>query len=101
MTSRILVAAAAALLVAAPSLAQQAGSHNPAIKDSSAHGVAAPAKGANSFTRGQATKRLAKAGYTGITGLTKDSDGVWMATATKDGKSVQVGLDYKGNVTVR
>ena len=101
MTNRLFAAAAAILVAASPALAQQAGSHNPAVKDSSPHGVAAPAKGSNSFTRGQATKRLAKAGYTGITGLTKDANGVWMGTATKDGKSVQVGLDYKGNITVQ
>lgn len=57
-----------------------------------------PAKGANSFTRGQARSRIAKKGYTHVTGLKKDSDGVWRGTGTKDGAPVQVWLDYKGNV---
>ena len=57
-----------------------------------------PAKGANSFTKRQATARIGKKGYTHVTGLTKDADGVWRGTGTKDGQPVQVWLDYKGNV---
>ncbi len=30
-----------------------------------------------------------------------DDKGVWQATATKDGKSVSVALDYQGNVTAQ
>jgi len=33
--------------------------------------------------------------------LAKDKDGVWRGSATKAGKKVNVGLDYKGNVTAR
>lgn len=75
-------------------------SHNPAVKDSAARGVTAPARGRNSFTQGQAKKRLAKAGYM-VSALTKDANGAWTGTATKDGQSVTVMLDYKGNVTTR
>ncbi len=57
-----------------------------------------PAKGANSFTKRQAAGRIAKKGYTHVTGLTKDADGVWRGTGMKGGQSVQVWLDYKGNV---
>jgi hypothetical protein len=57
-----------------------------------------PAKGANSFTKHQAWKRIAGKGYSHVKGLAKDSDGVWRGTATKDGQPVQVWLDYKGNV---
>ena len=57
-----------------------------------------PAKGANSFTKRQAASRIAKKGYTHVTGLTKDADGVWRGTGMKGGQSVQVWLDYKGNV---
>jgi hypothetical protein len=57
-----------------------------------------PAKGRNSFTRKQAAHRIASKGYTHVTGLKKDSDGVWRGTGTKDGAPVQVWLDYKGNV---
>ena len=100
---KTLALATAALIIASgtAAVAQQAGSHNPAVKDSAPHAMSMPAKGANSFTKDQATKRLAKAGYTGITALTKDTNGVWMGTAMKGGKSVNVGLDYKGNITTR
>lgn len=96
--------AAAALVAAAgsPAIAQsgQAGSHNPAIKDGAPHTTAAPARGANSFTEAQARGRFAKAGYTGLSKLTKQ-DGLWQGTAMKGGKRATVMLDYKGNVTAR
>ena len=57
-----------------------------------------PAKGANSFTMRQARSRIAKKGYTHVTGLAKDANGVWRGQGTKDGQPVQVWLDYKGNV---
>jgi hypothetical protein len=57
-----------------------------------------PAKGANSFSKHQAAKRIAGKGYSHVKGLAKDSDGVWRGTAMKDGQPVQVWLDYKGNV---
>ena len=58
----------------------------------------APLKGANSFTEGQAKDRAIAWGATGVNGLTKDADGIWRGTATMDGKSSQVAVDYKGNV---
>ena len=60
-------------------------------------GSAKPA--ANSFTRGQAAKHIEKSGYTGVSGLTKGSDGVWRGSAMKNGAPVSVALDFKGNVT--
>jgi periplasmic protein CpxP/Spy len=58
-------------------------------------------KGANSFTEGEARSRLAKAGYTDAKDLKKDADGIWRGTATHGGQSVQVGLDFKGNVSAQ
>ena len=78
----------------------QAGSHNPALKNGVPHQVAAPASGANSFTEHQARGRFIKAGYIGLSKLTK-SDGLWQGTAMKAGKRATVMLDYKGNVTAR
>jgi hypothetical protein len=57
-----------------------------------------PAKGANSFTMTEASKRIANTGFTNVTGLSKDTDGVWHGHAQKDGTSTGVWLDYKGNV---
>ncbi|MBI2738917.1 MAG: hypothetical protein HYX38_20500 [Rhodospirillales bacterium] len=58
----------------------------------------APLKGANSFTEGQAKDRILAAGLTGVSSLAKDGDGIWRASAIKDGKSVKVAVDFKGNV---
>ena len=58
----------------------------------------APLKGANSFTEGQAKDRALSHGLTGVADLKKDADGIWRGTAMQDGKSVQIAVDYKGNV---
>jgi hypothetical protein len=57
-----------------------------------------PAKGHNSFTMKQAATRIAAKGYTDVTGLKKDANGIWRGTGTKDGAAVHVWLDYKGNI---
>jgi hypothetical protein len=58
----------------------------------------APLKGANSFTEGQAKDRALSRGMTSVGELKKDADGIWRGPAMQDGKSVQVAVDYKGNV---
>jgi hypothetical protein len=58
----------------------------------------APLEGANSFTEGQARDWALSAGYSDVSTLTKDDKGIWRGTASKDGKSVKVAVDYKGNV---
>lgn len=65
-----------------------------------AHMVAASAleKGANSFTEGQARSRLERAGLSNLSDLKKDDLGIWRGKAMRSGKSVSVGLDYKGNI---
>jgi hypothetical protein len=102
MISRILIAGG--LMMATGAIAQTAthtGSHNPAVKDSSPAPVAAPAAGANSFSEDQARGRFAKAGFASVTALAKDDNGVWRGKAMKGRKSVNVALDYKGNVSSR
>jgi len=61
----------------------------------------APLKGANSFTEGQAKDRAAAEGIMPTGTLSKDNDGIWRGQATQDGKSVQVAVDYKGNVVTQ
>lgn len=39
-------------------------------------------------------------GYSDISQLTKDANGNWVATATKDGKTVAVTVDRKDRITV-
>jgi len=100
MLRYLLAVPAIALLGAGVSAQTQAGSHNPALKNGAPHQVAAPAKGANSFTEDQARGRFAKAGYTVASKLTKQN-GLWQGMATKGGKRMTVMLDYKGNITTR
>jgi len=61
--------------------------------------AAAPVAGANSFTLAQAQKRMEDQGYTQVSGLAKDDKSIWRGHAMKDGKAVDVALDYQGNIT--
>ncbi|MBZ3695431.1 MULTISPECIES: PepSY domain-containing protein [Phyllobacterium] len=71
----------------------------PAIATPDSSNAAAPVPGKNSFTAGQAKERLEAKGYTDVTAFNKGDDGIWSASAMKDGKVVQVKLDYQGNIT--
>ena len=77
--------------------AAASGDRNQAVATTSQDAME-PASGASSFTEGQARGRIEDKGYTAVTGLTKDDNGVWRGTATKDGSSAQVWMDYKGNI---
>ena len=93
----IIGAMAAALL----SSAAYADSHNPAVKSSKPVATHVAAKGHNSFTEAQARGRIEKAGYTDVGKLTKNRNGIWQGSASKGGQKVNIGLDYKGNVSLR
>jgi hypothetical protein len=58
----------------------------------------APLPGANSFTEAQAKSRLEANGYTNVMDLKKDDNGVWKGKATNAGASVNVSVDYRGNI---
>lgn len=89
----------AAALGASVALAQSAQSQgNPAVKDPQPITNVQLEPGANSFTEGQARSRLEDAGFKDVADLKKDDQGIWRAKAQKDGRSVNVGLDYKGNI---
>lgn len=74
---------------------------NPAVKTTEGNNPGAPFAGANSFTEGQAKSRIESRGYTNVSSLTKDTQGIWRGKADKEGKSFEVSLDYQGNVVVR
>jgi opacity protein-like surface antigen len=78
----------------------QKGPQNSAINSSDKQ-VNAPVQGRNSFTEGEAKSRIEKAGFSNVSGLKKDDTGVWRGKAMKDGQSVDVSLDYQGNVVTR
>ncbi len=71
----------------------------PAIATPDTQNPAAPVPGENSFTERQAKERIESKGYAEITALTKGEDGIWIASAMKDGKPFEVKLDYQGNIT--
>ncbi len=73
------------------------GDSNQAIATTGAN-APQPAKGANSFSDGEARRRIESSGYATVADLKKDGDGIWRGSAMKDGAKVGVWLDYKGNI---
>ena len=71
----------------------------PAVKSPSANNPAAPVPGANSFTEGQAKSKIESQGFTNVSSLKKDDNGIWTGSASKGGNKVNVRLDFQGNVT--
>lgn len=63
--------------------------------------AATPQPGANSFTEGQARGRIEAAGYSDVTELQKDDQGIWRGRGTREGRQVGVALDFTGAVTSR
>jgi hypothetical protein len=61
----------------------------------------APLTGANSFTESQAKDRIEKAGFTQVSSLKKDDNGIWRGTAMRGGTQTNVALDYRGNVVAK
>lgn len=102
----VLVAATAAVLSTA-TLAQPATTNpshdatNPAVTikpKGSPENTGAIAPGANSFTEGQARSRIEAQGFSNVTELKKNDQGIWHGRAQQNGRSVEVMLDYRGNV---
>jgi hypothetical protein len=101
------VAVIALLTIFGPAAAQSQnppanqGPGNNAVNTTSTNNPGAPVAGANSFTEGQAKSRIESNGFSNVTGLQKDDSGVWRGKAMKDGKSIDVSLDFQGNVVAR
>ena len=102
---RPLITAMAVALSTTVALAQNPptnnGPNNKAVNSPGGNNPGAPVAGANSFTEGQAKSRIEARGYTNVTDLKKDDKGVWRGKAMKGGKSVDVSLDFQGNVVSR
>ena len=76
-------------------------SSNPAVTHKPADSpqtTGAVEPGANSFTEAQARSRIEAQGFSNISELSKDDQGVWRGKAQRDGKSIDVAIDYKGTV---
>ena len=52
-----------------------------------------------SLTEDEARSRIGADGYASVTDLQRDAHGNWHGKATRNGKAVQVTLDFKGHVT--
>jgi hypothetical protein len=76
----------------------QSGPNNNAVNSSGQNNSDAPVAGRNSFTEGQAKSKIEDAGYTNVTELKKDDNGVWRGKASKSGAATAVSLDFQGNV---
>jgi hypothetical protein len=87
-----IAAALGMALVALPALAETPAT-TPAATEVS------PAAKGNLFTEKQARAHFVHLGYTNVSGLTKDENGVWHGSATKDGKTLTVAVDIKGAAT--
>ena len=102
---RMSIAAIPLVLLASGALAQNPpandGPNNKAINSQSGNNPGAPVAGANSFTEGQAKSRIESKGFSNVSGLKKDDKGVWRGTAMRGGKSVDVSLDFEGNVVAQ
>ena len=101
--SRIISLAAAVLLlgsmpVSAQSQKAQSGPGNNAVNSSDHNNSNAPVAGRNSFTEGQAKSKIEGAGYSNVSGLKKDDNGVWRGKADKAGTKADVSVDFQGNV---
>ena len=99
-----LASAAAAVMISTLAVAQPANrdANTPAVNTpNTPPNPGAPAAGANSFTEGQAKSRIESNGFANVSDLRKDDQGVWRGKAMKDGKSVNVSLDFQGNITAQ
>ncbi len=60
--------------------------------------AAAPVAGRNSFTESEARRRIQSFGYTGVSALKKDAQGIWRGSAARNGQTADIALDYQGNI---
>jgi hypothetical protein len=99
---RVTVLTIAASLLATAAFAQgmpaQQGPANPAVKSMDQNNSSQPVAGKTSFTMAEARQHIESKGYTKVTGLKKDSSGVWRGMAMMNGSSAPVTVDYQGNV---
>jgi hypothetical protein len=101
MRAFLMTAAAVALMTGSAlgqTMAPKPAPATPAVSSPNTTNPQAPVAGANSFTEGQAKSRIEAKGYSNVSGLQKDTNGIWRGKAMKDGKSVDLSLDFQGNV---
>ena len=109
---RFLMAGVVMQVLALPALAQTIATPPPAADPRTPPAVVMPpttqppgmrapdggVPGANSFTEAQARSRLEADGFTSVSALSKDKDGIWRGRASKGSAMHDVGVDYQGNI---
>ena len=105
MRSVILIAAIASLTAGAAFAQYDA--KQPASPPAAQAQPATPAAGAATtqnagaaMTEMQAKARIEAQGFTNVSELKKDAQGMWNAKAMKDGKAVQISLNTQGQIAV-
>ncbi len=76
----------------------QSGPNNNAVNSPGQNNSNAPVASRNSFTEGQAKSKIEEAGFSNVTELKKDDNGVWRGKASKGGSATAVSVDFQGNV---
>lgn len=71
----------------------------PAVVTDETPAAVQPAAGSNSFTETQAKERLMQGGYSKISALKEDGNGIWRGTARMKNTTQKVAVDYQGNIT--
>ena len=102
MRSMIVIATLASLAVGpafAQSGAKQPAAPPAATQTKPATSSAPTTPSAAAMTETQAKARIEAQGYANVSELKKDTRGMWTAKAMKDGKSHQVSLDTRGQIT--
>ena len=99
---RAMLLMSAALLAASAASAQtpaaQSEPGNNAVNKSGQNNSDKPVAGRNSFTESQAKSKIEGSGFTNVTDLKKDDNGVWRGKASKGGTVSPVSVDFQGNV---
>ncbi len=99
---RTLLLVCAGLIAATAASAQnppaKSGPNNNAVNSPGQNNSTAPVAGRNSFTESQAKSKIEDAGYSKVTDLKKDDNGVWRGKASKGGSTTAVSVDFQGNV---
>ncbi len=88
----------AATAASAQNQPAKSGPNNNAVNSSGQNNSNAPVAGRNSFTESQAKTKIEQAGYTKVTDLKKDDNGVWRGKASKGGSTTAISVDFQGNV---
>ena len=111
ITATVAVSAAAVLLVACgpkptgadrtegPAVSAPEAPGNAAVDTTPTTGETAQTPGASSFTEAQARGSIENAGYSIVSSLTQNEQGIWSGKWTKGGAEVAVSVDYKGAVS--